>query len=108
MGTVEAGIGEGKGERPDSEISVLAESVPGDALLFHVKKDVILLPGVLGCCLYSLAGMLREVGKSTRSGAGLFVGGCKAIVVEGLWSDSAGDGGVGGRGSITGSVTRRT
>lgn len=44
-------IGEGIGERAESEISVAQDSLPGEAepaLVFQPKKDVILLPGVFG------------------------------------------------------------
>jgi hypothetical protein len=44
----DAGFGDGRGDMPESEISVLVDSAPGDATFFQPKNDVILLPGVLG------------------------------------------------------------
>lgn len=51
IGTLaKGGIGDdGIGDRPPSEISVLEESAPGDVAAFQPKKELILLPGVLGC-----------------------------------------------------------
>lgn len=48
---MDAIIGDGIGDKTESEISVLIDSAPGDVALFHPKNDVILLPGVLGSCL---------------------------------------------------------
>lgn len=78
MGTfARGGIGEGIGERPPSEISVLDESPPGELAVFpfHPKKELILLPGVLGCPMDSD----RRLSISICRG-GRFMGGCKAIL----------------------------
>lgn len=44
----EGGMGDGNGERPPSEISVLEDSAPGEVAPFQPKKELILFPGVLG------------------------------------------------------------
>ena len=66
-------IGDGTGDKPESDISVLVDSAPGDATFFHPKKEVILLPGVFGNGLksFELEERLRE---STRRGGGRVVG----------------------------------
>jgi hypothetical protein len=51
------GMGEGMVDRPESEISVLDDSPPGEvavllllfAAAFQPKNELILFPGVLGC-----------------------------------------------------------
>ena len=80
-------MGDGNGDTPDSEISVLVDSAPGEAAaFFQVKKDVILAPGVLGVSLWSFAAAdASSEPESTRSGGGLvgwFRGGCR-----GAWRD---------------------
>jgi len=47
------------------------DSPLGEAADFHPKKEVILLPGVLGCCLESFepSDPFRRL-ESTRSGGG--------------------------------------
>lgn len=65
-------MGDGRGETPESEISVLVDSAPGEAAaFFQPKKEVILAPGVLGADLWSLevAGKSSEP-ESTRNGGG--------------------------------------
>jgi hypothetical protein len=56
MGTLaKGGMGEYNEDRPPSDISVLDDSPPGDVavgafvLPFQPKKELIFLPGVLGC-----------------------------------------------------------
>lgn len=77
--------GDGNGEWPLSDISVLDESPPGDEF-FQLKKDVSLLPGVRGCLMVageswmSVVERERWAGK-TRRGGGFFEG-CNAIVTE--------------------------
>ena len=44
----ETARGEGRGEWPLSETSVLSESSSGGAVLFQLKNCVIMAPGVLG------------------------------------------------------------
>lgn len=47
-------IGDGRFEGPESEISVLLDSAPGEDADFQPKKEVILFPGVFGRRLYSV------------------------------------------------------
>lgn len=78
----DGGMGEANGDRPASEISVLEDSAPGEVGPFQPKKELIFLPGVLGCCLESkeLADEFRAPAESIRRGGGrLFSGGCRAI-----------------------------
>ena len=69
-------MGDGNGDTPDSEISGLVDSAPGEAAaFFQVKKDVILAPGVLGAGLWSFAAVgASSEPELTRSGGGLVVG----------------------------------
>ena len=46
---IDGGIGDGSGDRPPSDISVLEDSPPGDVAALHPKKELILFPGVFGC-----------------------------------------------------------
>lgn len=49
MGTLARGtIGEGPGDLPLSETSVLEDSAPGEVVAFQPKKELILPPGFLG------------------------------------------------------------
>lgn len=107
---VEGCMGDGRGEgAPFSEISVLDDSAPGEELDFQPKKEVILLPGVLGC-FASIEPV--DALESTRSGGGgLFVGGCRAIVTDLLCSFCAwvlDDAFAGEYECVWGSLERRT
>lgn len=79
----DGGMGDGIGDRPDSEISVLEDSAPGEELpARHPKKELILLPGVFGCLLSPIVDEVPvRRGGSICSGAGPFDGRCRAIVV---------------------------
>ena len=73
--------GDGSGERPLSEASVVVESVPGDALCFHPKNEVILLPGVCGFLpSFEFCEKDRPGKVSIRKGGGLE--GINAIVFD--------------------------
>lgn len=94
----EAGIGEGTGERPVSEISVLEDSAPGeDVVARHPKKELILFAGVFGCLESPDEDRL---GESICSGGGRREGRCKAMVV-GRLGRNAGDLRMGTNGSLT-------
>jgi hypothetical protein len=81
---MDGGIGEGSGDRPPSEISVLEDSAPGDVAALQPKKELILFPGVLGCRgSFPPLDILRAFESMCRGG-GRFVGGCKAMVVARL------------------------
>jgi hypothetical protein len=104
MGTfARGGIGEGMGERPPSEISVLDESPPGELAVFpfHPKKELILLPGVLGCRGSGPMDNDRRLSISICRG-GRLMGGCKAILETRRLV-----GGGEARTGIKGSLTRR-
>lgn len=73
-------IGEGIGDLPESEISVLDDSAPGDCAVFQPKKDVILFPGVFGCFESTELPDILRFPESTRIGEGLFERGCNPIV----------------------------
>jgi hypothetical protein len=84
MGTLaRGGMGEGIGDRPPSEISVLEDSAPGDVavLAFQPKKELILFPGVLGCLGSAWPMDMDRGSTSICKGGGRFMGGCKAILV---------------------------
>jgi hypothetical protein len=81
------GIGEGMVDRPESEISVLEDSAPGDVAVlllfaaFQPKNELILFPGVFGF-LGSVA--LIDIDRGSTSicrGGGRFIGRCNAILV---------------------------
>lgn len=83
-----AGIGGGIAARPESEISVLDDSPPGDVAVllfaaFQLKKELIFFPGALGC-LGSPApidiDIARESFSMYREGV-LFIGVCSAMLV---------------------------
>lgn len=77
---IEGGIGDGRGDRPESEISVLEDSALGDVVTaFQPKKELILFPGVLGCF------ESKEPAESMRKGGGRLVDGRNAIVWARLW-----------------------
>ena len=94
----EAGIGEGTGERPDSEISVLEDSAPGEEVVArHPKKELILFAGVFGCLESPDEDRL---GESICRGGGRREGKFKAMVV-GRLGRKAGDFRMGTKGSLT-------
>ena len=63
--------GEGPGDRPVSDISVLAESALGEAARFQPKNDETLPPGVIGFFESFAASDFAEFAESTRRGGGL-------------------------------------
>ena len=85
---VDGTIGEGRGDGAlVSDISVLDDSAPGDEVDFHPKKEVILLPGVLGCfASIEPEDPLRKLESTRSGGGGLLKGGCRAIVTDRLCS----------------------
>jgi hypothetical protein len=102
---IDGGIGDGSGDRPVSEISVLEDSAPGDVVVaLQPKKELILFPGVFGWRgSFTGKDMLRAL-ESMCKGGGRFVGGCKAIVLGRLWcEEEVGE----GRTGMNGSLTRR-
>lgn len=106
------GIGEGIADRPESEISVLDDSPPGDVVVllfaaFQPKKELILLPGVLGC-LGSPEPIDIDIERGSTSicsGGGLFIGACTAMLVARRDDRFVGGGDL--RTGINGSLSRR-
>jgi hypothetical protein len=66
--------GEGPGERPLSEFSVLSESVLGEAVRFQPKKEDIFPPGVCGFFASLADSDFADEAESIRSGGGLVPG----------------------------------
>jgi hypothetical protein len=83
---IEGGIGDGRGDRPESEISVLEDSALGDVVTaFQPKKELILFPGVLGCFeSKELADAVRPL-DSMCNGGGRLDDRRNAIVWARLW-----------------------
>ena len=62
--------GDGPGDRPLSEFSVLNESVLGDAVRFQPKKEETFPPGVVGFLASLADNDLADDAESIRSGGG--------------------------------------
>lgn len=99
-------------DRPESEISVLDDSPPGDVAVllfaaFQPKKELILFPGVFGC-LGSPAPIDIDTERGSTSicnGGGLLIGGCNAILVARRDDRFVGGGDL--RTGMNGSLSRR-
>jgi hypothetical protein len=106
------GMGEGIADRPESEISVLDDSPPGDVTVllfaaFQPKKELILFPDVFGC-LGSPAPIDIDIERESTSicrGGGLCIGICNAILVARRDNRFVGGGEL--RTGMNGSLSRR-
>lgn len=99
----DCGMGDGNGDRPVSEISVLDESAPGEEdWARQPKKLLILFAGVFGGCCWCLESMAACMPRteSMCSGGGRLEGRCKAMVAALLWM-IGGDFRTGTKGSLT-------